>query len=123
MMMLRSSIWISSSHWKKVATLQDILAAARSEWKHKNLVLADPEKFLLDVEVIDWDDVGGDKIKFMGTEKQRRMAKSKNSKGKDLLKCITRMGVGVCDGDRVVVLPAADGTCNLYRTTPTPSRP
>ncbi len=40
---------------KKVVTLQDVLAAARSEWKHKNLVLADPEKFLLDVNVIDWD--------------------------------------------------------------------
>jgi hypothetical protein len=107
----------------KFVTLQDILAAARSEWKHKNLVLAEPEKFLLDVEVIDWDYIGGDRIDFMGTEEQRRMAKSKNSKGKDtLLKCIQRMGVGVCDGDRVVVLPAADGTCNLYHTTPTPSK-
>jgi large subunit ribosomal protein L40e len=108
---------------EKGATLQDILAAARSEWKHKNLVLADPGNFLLDVEVIDWDYVGGDKVDFMGTEVERSMAKSKNSKGKDLLKCIKRMGVGVCDGDRVVVLPTADGTCNLYRTTtPTPSK-
>jgi hypothetical protein len=57
----------------------------------------------------------------MGTDEQRRMAKSRNSKGKDLLKCIQRMGVGVCDGDRVVVLPAANGKCYLYRTTPTPS--
>jgi ubiquitin len=105
---------------QKVVTLQDILAAARSEWKHKNLVLADPQKFLLDVEVIDWDYVGGDEVNFMGTEEQRDMAKSKNSKGKDLLKRIQRMGIGVCDGDRVVVLPAANGTCNLYRTTPTP---
>jgi hypothetical protein len=40
---------------KKVVTLQDIFAAARSELKHKNLVLADPEKFLLDVEAIDWE--------------------------------------------------------------------
>jgi hypothetical protein len=107
---------------KKVVTLQDILAAARSEWKHKNLVLVDPESFLLDVEVIDWDYVGGDEVDFMGTEEQRRMAKSKNSKGKDLLKRIKKMGVGICDGDRVLVLPAANGTCNLYRTTPTPSK-
>jgi hypothetical protein len=105
---------------EKGATLQDILAAARSEWKHKNLVLAGPENFLLDVEVIDWDYVGGDRVNFMGTEEQRRMAKSKNSKGRDLLKCINRTGVGVCDGDRVVVLPLAHGTCNLYRITPTP---
>jgi hypothetical protein len=106
---------------EKVVTLQDILAAARSEWKHQNIVLADPEKFLLDVGVIDWDYVGGDEVKFLGTDEQRRMAKSRNSKGKDLLKCIQRMGVGVCDGDRVDVLPAANGKCNLYRTTPTPS--
>jgi hypothetical protein len=107
---------------EKVVTLRDILAAARSEWKHKNLILAHPDKFFFDLKVIDWDYVGGDKIDFMGTEEQRRMAKSKNSKGKNLLKCIQRMGVGVCDGDRVVVLPAADGTCNLYRTMPTPSK-
>jgi hypothetical protein len=106
---------------EKVVTLQDIFAAARSEWKHKNLVLADPEKFLWDVEEIDWEYVGGDEVNFTGTDKQRQIAKSKNSKGNDLLQYIKKMGVGVCDGDRLVVLPAADGTCSLYRTTPPPS--
>jgi large subunit ribosomal protein L40e len=89
----------------KKVTLQDIFAAARCQWKHKNLVLADPEKFLWDVEAIDWEYVGGDKFDLDDeTDKQRQMAKS-----------------GVCDGDRLVVLPAADGTCSLYRTKPTPS--
>jgi hypothetical protein len=108
---------------KKVVTLQDVLAAARSEWKHKNLVLADPEKFLLDVRLIDWEYVGVGKVDFMGEEVGRCMAKSKNSKGTDLLKCFKeRIGVGVRDGDRVVVLPYANGKCKLYRTTPTPSK-
>jgi hypothetical protein len=36
------------------ATLQDLFAYARTEWKQKNLALATPEKFLFDVEPVDW---------------------------------------------------------------------
>jgi hypothetical protein len=93
-------------------TAQTLFAYGRSRFQQKNIFLASPDEFFVEAHPIDWKYVGGDKVLLEGEESDQE-----NAKKKQLLVHIESTGEGLCDGDRVVVLPADDGTCNLFRAT------
>lgn len=62
---------------------------------------------------IDWKYVGGETVLFKGKDSDKE-----NAKEQELLGHVESTGKGLCDSDRVVVLPDDDGTCNLFRAMP-----
>jgi hypothetical protein len=92
----------------KLRNAQSLFAYGRSMFQQKNIFLASPHEFFVETHQIDWKYVGGDKVLFKGEESDKE-----NAKEKELLST----GEGLCDGDRVVVLPDDDGTCTLFRAT------
>jgi hypothetical protein len=93
-------------------TAQSLFAYGRSMFQQKNIFLASPNDFFVETHLIDCKYAGGDKVFFKGEESEKE-----NAKEKELLVRIESTGEGLCDGDRVVVLPDDDGACTLFRAT------
>jgi hypothetical protein len=96
-------------------TALSLFAYGRSMFQQKNIFLASPNDFFVEAHPIDWKYVGGDKVHFKGEESDKE-----NAKETELLLHVESTGEGLCDGDRVVVLPDDDGSCHLFRATRLP---